>query len=213
MTSSPTTHRPKACLLSCTCSPVTGRFSFGRETPVYMPTGRRPISFRSGSARVHSQRPKAGLFLGVKCSCTCPPAERRFTFGRPCTSPPTEGRFIFGREASVYMSTGRWPVYFRAHIARVHAHWPQAGFFSGAMRPCTCPPATGRFTFVPLCMPTGRFTFGRKAPVYMSTGRRPVSFRVRSARVHAQRLQASLLSGAKRLCPCSPAAGRFTFGR
>ena len=36
-----------------------------------------------------------------------------------------------------------------------------------------------------------------KAPVNLPTGRRPVSFRARSARVHAHRPQAGLLSGAK----------------
>ena len=78
---------------------------------------------------------------------------------------------------------------------------PQAGFFSGAKRSCTCPPAAGRFPF------------GREAPVYLPTARRPVYFRVRSACVPAHRPQAGFLSGAKRPCPCPPAAGRFPFGR
>ena len=64
---------------------------------------------------------------------------------------------------------------------RVNAHRPQAGLLSGAKLPCTCPPAAGRFTF------------GRKAPVYS---------------IHAHWLQAGFLSGEpdltiiwKEICP------------
>ena len=38
-----------------------GRFPFGREAPVYLPTGRRPVSFRARSARVPAHRPQAGF--------------------------------------------------------------------------------------------------------------------------------------------------------
>ena len=81
----------------------------------------------------------------------------------------------------LYLPTGRRPVSFRARSARVPDHRPQAGFLSGAKRPCICPPAAGRFPS------------GREAPVYLPTGRRPVSFR--------------------RPYTCPPAVGRFAFGR
>ena len=81
----------------------TGRFLFGREATVYLPTGRRPVSFRARSALV----PARGFFSGAK---------------RPCTCPPAAGRFLFGCEAPVYLPTGRRPVSFPA--------------------PCTCPPAS-----------------------------------------------------------------------
>merc|ERR1711923_318558 len=152
---------------------------------VYLPTGRRPVSFRARSARVPAHRPQAGFLLGAK---------------RPCICPPAAGRFSFGREAPVYLPTGQRPVSFQARSARIPAHRPQAGFLSGAKRSCTCPPAAGRFLFgreAPSYLPTGRrpvflsgakrlctcppaagrFPFGREAPVYLPTGRRSVSFR------------------------------------
>jgi hypothetical protein len=114
---------------------------------VYLPTGRRPVSFRARSARVPAHRPQAGFLSVAKGPCSCPPAA---------------GRFPFGREAPVYLPTGRRPVSFRARSAHVPAHRPQAGFLPGAKRPCTCLPAAGRFPF------------GREAPVYLLTGRRRV---------------------------------------
>merc|ERR1711923_140142 len=176
----------------------TSRFTFRREAPVYMPTGRRPVSFWARSARVHAHRPQAGLLSGAKRPCTCPPAGGRFPFGReaPVYLPTGRRPVSFGREAPVCLPTGRWPVSFRARSARVPAHRSQAGFLSGAKRPFTCPPAAGRFHFgreAPVYLPTGRFPFGRKAPVYLPTGRRPLSFRARSARVPAHRPQAGFL--------------------
>ena len=124
-------------------------FSFGREAPVYLPKGRRPVSFRARSARVPAHRPQAGFLSGAK---------------RPCTCPPAAGRFPFGREAPVYMPIGRRPaVYLPGFVAgtkRPYTCPPAAGRFpSGAKRPCTCPPAVGWFLF------------GREAPVYMPSGR------------------------------------------
>ena len=135
--------------------------------PVYLPIGRRPVSFRAQSARVPAHRPQAGFFSGAK---------------RPCTCPPVAGLFPFGREAPVYLPTGHRPVSFQARSACVPAHRPQASFFSGAKRPCTCPPAAGLFLFgrkAPCTCPpaAGLFPFGREAPVYLPTGRRLVSFR------------------------------------
>ena len=83
----------------------------------------------------------------------------------------------------------------------INVHLPQVCLLSGAKRPCTCPTAGGRSTF------------GHEAPVYMPTGRRPVYFWVRSARVHAPWLQAGLLSGTKRPCTVYMPTGRSTFGR
>ena len=133
--------------------------------PVYMSTGDRPVSFR-GAKRPSTCPPAAGRFpFGREVPVFM--STVRFTFGRPSTCPPVAGRFPFGRKASVYMPTGRMPVSYRAQSARLHAHRLQADFVLGAKRPCTCPPAVGRFTF------------GREAPVYMPTGRRPVPFRAR----------------------------------
>ena len=52
-----------------------------------------------------------------------------------------------------------------------------------------------------------RFTFGRKAPVYMPTGRRPVYFQAQSVRLHIHR-EAPVYS-----VHGPPAEARFTFGR
>ena len=157
----------------------------------------------------------------------------RYVFNTLITIPPFDPLSV--AYAPAYLPTGRRPVSFRAQSARVPAHRPQAGFFSGACarvpahrpqacfisgacacvpahrpqagffsgtkRPCTCPPAAGQFLF------------GREAPVYLPTGRRPVSFRAQSGSVPAHRPQACFLSGAKRPCTFQPAASRFPFGR
>ena len=185
-------HRPQAGLLYGTerlfIYPLAAcRFSFGPEAPVYMPTGRKTVYFRtqsarvhnrpfffqardarvhthrpqvgllSGASRLHAHLPQAGFLSGAKRPLTCPRAAGRFTSGSEVPVYMPTGRFTF-----VYMLTGRTPAYLRARSAHLHGHRPQAGLLLGPKRTCKCPPAAGRFIF------------GHGTPIYMPTSHSPV---------------------------------------
>ena len=128
------------------------------------------VYFRALRAHIYAYCRQVGLLSGAKHTCTCPPAA---------------GLSTLGREVSVYMPQALAPKrlvkdirisqLFYRHTITTHAQRQQAGLLSSAKRPFICPSAADNDTCPTVA---GRFTFERKAPVYMPISSRQVYFRV-----------------------------------